>query len=379
MVALWINFPAGAILWLFGLGFAWQCAARTPSVPAPSNPTSPPVVHLAGTAIHSALWQARYTEADARWDDALERWREMLNRVQFETRRFQFRSSPPWATLEGWYYGFQTGRGLGIEPLHRLRRDLEQAVDEYRRLCSEKAQAIARLKTERRNRQLNNFLDRFLIKSGSIPGIGPAKTVTLASFGIESAADISRVTIENIPGFGSATADKLLAWRATHERRFVYNPAPMPQDLQEQAKIEAEYGAKAGTLARQIAGSQAEMAHLVNTFRQRLAAENSKLGEIAIRRAQLEVDLAFLGISRPLKSRPPTPAACQASSSGPSSAPASSPPRPPYQAPTLILTGSVTCPQCGARMVRRTAWRGRRRGSSFWGCSRFPQCRGTRN
>src|SRR4051794_6787005 len=35
-----------------------------------------------------------------------------LNRVQFETRRFQFRSSPPWATLEGWYYGFQTGRGL---------------------------------------------------------------------------------------------------------------------------------------------------------------------------------------------------------------------------------------------------------------------------
>src|SRR3954447_7258203 len=36
----------------------------------------------------------------------------MLNRVQFETRRFQFRSSPPWATLEGWYYGFQTGRGL---------------------------------------------------------------------------------------------------------------------------------------------------------------------------------------------------------------------------------------------------------------------------
>src|SRR3954451_10583097 len=232
---------------------------------------------------------------------------QTLNRVQFETRRFQFRSSPPWATLEGWYYGFQTGRGLGIEPLHRLRRDLEQAVDEYRRLCSEKAQAIARLKTERRNRQLNNFLDRFLIKSGSIPGIGPAKTVTLASFGIESAGDISRVTIENIPGFGSATADKLLAWRATHERRFVYNPAPTPQDLQEQAKIEAEYGAKAGTLARQIAGSQAEMAHLVNTFRQRLAAENSKLGEIAIRRAQLEVDLAFLGISRPLKSRPPTP------------------------------------------------------------------------
>src|SRR3954454_5434574 len=37
----------------------------------------------------------------------------VLNRDPFETRRFQFRSSPPpGATLEGGYYGFQTGRGL---------------------------------------------------------------------------------------------------------------------------------------------------------------------------------------------------------------------------------------------------------------------------
>src|SRR4051812_17031538 len=43
--------------------------------------------------------------------------RHILNRVQFETRRFQFRSSPPWATLEGWYYGFQTGRGLNVRDL----------------------------------------------------------------------------------------------------------------------------------------------------------------------------------------------------------------------------------------------------------------------
>src|SRR4051794_14218053 len=52
-----------------------------------------------------------------------------INRVQFETRRFQFRSSPPWATLEGWYYGFQTGRGLtrreavrvdATQPAHRI-------------------------------------------------------------------------------------------------------------------------------------------------------------------------------------------------------------------------------------------------------------------
>jgi restriction system protein len=35
------------------------------------------------------------------------------------------------------------------------------------------------------------------------------------------------------------------------------------------------------------------------------------------------------------------------------------------------------CPQCGAPMKHRTARKGAKAGSSFWGCSRYPQCRGT--
>ena len=36
------------------------------------------------------------------------------------------------------------------------------------------------------------------------------------------------------------------------------------------------------------------------------------------------------------------------------------------------------CPSCGASMVRRTAKRGSRAGSSFWGCGNYPSCKGTR-
>ena len=39
---------------------------------------------------------------------------------------------------------------------------------------------------------------------------------------------------------------------------------------------------------------------------------------------------------------------------------------------------SVSCPRCQATMVRRTAKRGDNAGSIFWGCSRFPECRGVR-
>ena len=36
------------------------------------------------------------------------------------------------------------------------------------------------------------------------------------------------------------------------------------------------------------------------------------------------------------------------------------------------------CPVCGASMVRRVAKKGANAGEAFWGCTRFPQCRGTR-
>lgn len=37
------------------------------------------------------------------------------------------------------------------------------------------------------------------------------------------------------------------------------------------------------------------------------------------------------------------------------------------------------CPKCGSAMVQRTAKKGDLSGSKFWGCSRFPACRGIRN
>lgn len=37
----------------------------------------------------------------------------------------------------------------------------------------------------------------------------------------------------------------------------------------------------------------------------------------------------------------------------------------------------TACPECGSSMVLRTARKGKNVGSRFWGCSRFPKCRGT--
>lgn len=41
--------------------------------------------------------------------------------------------------------------------------------------------------------------------------------------------------------------------------------------------------------------------------------------------------------------------------------------------------GQLICPKCGAKMVRRRATRGDRAGKEFFGCSRYPHCRGIVN
>jgi restriction system protein len=48
-------------------------------------------------------------------------------------------------------------------------------------------------------------------------------------------------------------------------------------------------------------------------------------------------------------------------------------------APAAKQAEVPACPQCGSSMVRRTAKRGANAGGSFWGCSKYPACRGVRD
>jgi len=310
-VGLWIAVPAFFLVWLGAIVFA--------------------LFRFNKTSVDVQQWQDRYRDIDARFGEAEQKWRERI----------------------------------GINTLINQRADLERAVEEYKGLSSAKTNALGHLGTERRSRQLHEYLDRFSIQHATISSIGPARKVTLASFGIESAADINRNAIIGVPGFGPATADKLLAWRAVHERHFVYNPAPQPSDAQAQAKVEGDFAAKAATLAKRIVGGQVELAQTSNAVRQRLAAEDSYVSTVAIQRAQLEIDLKFLGISVPSKPF--------------SSAATVKPPSPSNNPPRTVTNSGIKCPQCGSLMIRRMARRGHRRGMVFWGCSRYPACRGTRN
>ncbi len=48
------------------------------------------------------------------------------------------------------------------------------------------------------------------------------------------------------------------------------------------------------------------------------------------------------------------------------------------QRPMAPGTPPPACPLCGKPMARRTARKGTQTGSQFWGCTGYPECRGTR-
>jgi restriction system protein len=49
----------------------------------------------------------------------------------------------------------------------------------------------------------------------------------------------------------------------------------------------------------------------------------------------------------------------------------------PAESPPIGVS-ATGCPQCGSPMIKRVAKRGGNAGQSFYGCSRYPACRGTR-
>jgi restriction system protein len=48
------------------------------------------------------------------------------------------------------------------------------------------------------------------------------------------------------------------------------------------------------------------------------------------------------------------------------------------EAASAVPASSPACPLCQSTMVKRTARRGANSGNTFWGCSQYPDCKGTR-
>jgi DNA-binding helix-hairpin-helix protein with protein kinase domain len=95
----------------------------------------------------------------------------------------------------------------------------------YENLNNEYSKEKQKLQAAVRERQLHKFLDTFFIHDHSIPKIGAGRKATLASYGIETAADIDPNKIIGISGFGASLTNELVQWRKSLESKFKFDPS----------------------------------------------------------------------------------------------------------------------------------------------------------
>ncbi|MBV6816753.1 topoisomerase DNA-binding C4 zinc finger domain-containing protein [Rahnella sp. PD12R] len=258
----------------------------------------------------------------------------------------------------------------GLIEIVKIRRDLDIAISAYSGHDALLIHDLAILNSNRETRQLMAFLDSFPIRQANISGIGPAKTATLISFGIETAADINRIAVLQVPGFGQVMTSRLTSWRREKEAKFKYNLTRNAQDTADEIALRGQYTAKKAKLENTIRNGLGALKNAKSLLASlpKKAIEDSALFNVLAARAQAQHDLIELGIPVPPSSvtlsvaLPQQPVIQTSRSSGTAN----------------ISSGNATlsvpsCPMCGSLMLLRSGKYGK-----FWGCSHYPRCRGTR-
>lgn len=173
------------------------------------------------------------------------------------------------------------------------RSELEKLRNEHLGLPEAERLALLQLDSTARERQKQRFLDTCFIENATISGVGPARKAALRSFGIETAADISRNKIMQIQGFGESLTRAMTDWRASCERRFVFNAATAVTDADRQA-VRASIATRRNSIEAALNKGPSELQNLVRHAAMQLPRLSPLLDDAARKLAQAEIDLMVL-------------------------------------------------------------------------------------
>ena len=178
----------------------------------------------------------------------------------------------------------------------QIRRDLDAVKARYDALPAVRAQRLQQLSDQRRQKQLQDHLDQYAIRSAKISGIGPAKIAMLGSYGIDTAGDIDERKVIAVPGFGEVTTRKLVVWRHQLEARFRFDPnrAIASADI---IAVTRDIDVQSVKLEQDIASGLANLRAVVAATRSHRQALEGQAAELIPRYAQAAADAAVMPVS----------------------------------------------------------------------------------
>jgi len=184
-------------------------------------------------------------------------------------------------------------RESGIERWGAKRDELLNQKETYENLGQIRQFKLQRLEAEARKTQLEEFLDQFEINDAEINGIVSPIKAALLSHGVETAADVIE-EVSKIPSVGRSQAERLLEWRRSLERGFVFDPARgVPHEAR--VKTEREVDALRFRLESELSGG----AQYLRRVKQEIETGSQKLQPLLTKAsqelAQAEKDLEVAG------------------------------------------------------------------------------------
>ncbi len=188
-------------------------------------------------------------------------------------------------------------RRCGGPEVHANRKKLGEAKQELQQLPGELKKRLASYEANRRDFQLRTHLENHRIGAGKIRGIGPSRIAALASWGIDSALQVSHAGVLAIDGFGPAKAAALMAWRTTIEARFAFDPRPNAADAREKDRINREATQRGDQLRLMLARGANDLNVASQTVQARWKSIDQALVRVHRENVQAQVDDMFVNAS----------------------------------------------------------------------------------
>jgi DNA-binding helix-hairpin-helix protein with protein kinase domain len=145
--------------------------------------------------------------------------------VEYQTKYSQIRAKYPAECSDQAF-------SIKLAELHSVRV-------EYGGLPARRQRKLQELERNKYQVQLTQFLDQFNLSDAKIPSIGVGRKQMLSSYGVDTAADVTELNLNQVPGIGPKFAERLLNWRKGIEPRFRFDPQKAIDKL-EVEKIDRE-------------------------------------------------------------------------------------------------------------------------------------------
>jgi DNA-binding helix-hairpin-helix protein with protein kinase domain len=188
-----------------------------------------------------------------------------------------------------------------LQPIIRMlekRAEILEDIEELKQLSLQYSQVRSDYEEQRRQIQLDKYLDNKFIQSGRIEGLSTTDKSALASFGIETALDLRRRNLRQVFGVGPIKEKAITSWVLALEKDFQYQVAYTQTDIDEIRRRHGDIFSRQQTLMAQINPAshslKREVATVAALTRDKLDLDDNVLRETLDEFAQLRSDILYL-------------------------------------------------------------------------------------